>query len=300
VITKEYISKKAADYGFSAAYCCAPQEADGVPACVKSLVLLLRAYQPHDGLVDAFYTANQAAYCAAGKMILEIAYEHRIETHLLNNCPLKPIATHRAGLARGMNTLNYHPEFGSKFCMALIGLDEEIVGESRCEDEARLSCAACNWCAKVCPGGAITTDGFVKENCIRFYMINGKPMPGHLRPLIGSVGGSYAVIGCDVCQRVCPANRAAESLRRPEADAPFTLEELLCCTPETLERFAALYGRNYANRNRIIAQALLAAGNSGDEKYLPYIQAYMSSPSATVQEHAVWAAERINFLQNNY
>lgn len=300
MITKEYISKKAADKGFAAAYCCAPDVVDGVPESVKTLVLLLRAYQPHDDLVDAFYIAKNESYDEAGKMLLEIVHEREIGVHMLSNHRLKPFATERIGLSRGMNTLNYHAEFGSKFCMELIGLEEEIEGETLPESKAALSCANCGRCMQACPGGAITSEGFIKEKCIRFYMMSGKPIPEHLRPFIGAQGGSYAVIGCDVCQRVCPGNAEMEKLRSKNAQAPFTLEELLTCNQATLEYFGALYGHNYANRNRILSQAALAAGNSGDEKYLPVLEALTRSPSATVSEHARWAVENLQKSKKNY
>jgi len=300
VITEKYINKKAAGHGFSAAYCCLPHEADGVPQNVKSLVLLLRAYHPQNGLVDAFYQAKQASYTAAAQMCLEISKETGIQTFGLSNHKLKPIATQRLGLARGLNTLNYHPEFGSKFCMELIGFSDDIENETWPRERAVLSCASCERCVKACPGGAITKNGFIKENCIRFYMMNGKPIPEHLRPFIGVKKGSYAIIGCDICQRVCPGNAQQEEKRLQMDAEAFKLEEMLRCSPETRERFGKLYGYNYDIRNRIISQALLAAGNSGKEKYLPLIEPYLQSKSAVVQEHAAWAVEKIKNLQNNY
>ena len=67
-----------------------------------------------------------------------------------------------------------------------------------------------------------------------------------------------------------------------------------------MERFATLYGRNYAIRNRVIAQALLAAANSGDTAFLPQIMALENSPSPAVAEHARWAATKLKDLQNLY
>lgn len=300
MITKEYISKKAAEHGFSAAYCCRPHHIADVPESVQSLVLLLRAYQPEDGLVDAFYEAKNASYFAAMKMMEEIEKDCSVKTCLLSNCKLKPLATQIVGLSRGLNTLNYHPDFGSKFCMELIGFHTEIEDDPLENNKAALSCASCGRCMSACPGGAITENGFEKEKCIRFYMMNGKPMPEHLRPFIGVNSGSYGVIGCDICQRICPGNAHIEKTRLQDASDHFLLEDLLVCTAETLERFGALYGRNYAVRNRIIAQALLAAGNTGDMKYLPYIEPLTSNPSPTVKEHACWAAEKIKKNSKNY
>lgn len=298
MITKEYISKLAAEAGFSAACFCLPTDADGAPDDVKSFVLLLKSYAPRDGLVDAFYVAKNESYRAAQALMKELE-QQGVKTRLLSNLKLKPIATQSAGLASGLNTINYHGDFGSKFCMELIGLDAIPEGENDLPGKAQLACAECHRCMKACPGGAITENGFVKEKCIRFYMMSGKPMPEHLRPYIGAKGGSYAIIGCDLCQRVCPGNKAMEDMRKP-TENDFALEEMLDPAAEMLERFGALYGRNYAIRNRIIAQALLAAGNSGDTKYLPRIHELKDSPSSLVREHAVWAEEKMKNLQKIY
>ena len=59
------------------------------------------------------------------EMMKRIEADYGVKTQLLSNLKLKPIATHGAGLSRGLNTINYHGEFGSKFCMELIGLEEE-------------------------------------------------------------------------------------------------------------------------------------------------------------------------------
>lgn len=291
MITKEYISKLAAEMGFAAACFCLPTAADNAPEKVKSLVLLLRSYVPKDGLVDAFYIAKNESYRAAQELMKALEAQ-QINACLLSNLKLKPIATQGAGLARGLNTLNCHGAFGSKFCMELIGLDVIPEGEAKNAQRAELSCGECKRCLKACPGGAITEGGFIKEKCIRFYMMGGQPMPENLRAYVGVKGGSYAIIGCDLCQRVCPGNKVMEE-RRLSIDDAFTLEEMLCPTAEMLERFGALYGRNYAIRNRIIAQALLAAGNSGDPKYLPRIQELKDSPSPLVREYAAWAEEKM-------
>jgi len=299
VITKKYISSLAAEAGFSAACFCLPEASDEAPEEVKSFVLLIKSYRPQDGLVDAFYMAKNDSYRAVQKLMALLG-QQGVKTWLLSNLKLKPIATRSVGLARGLNTINYHGEFGSKFCMELIGLDIIPEGETENPEKTSLSCADCKRCMKACPGGAITPEGFVKENCIRFYMMSGKPMPEHLRPYIGAKGGSYAVIGCDICQRVCPGNEKMERMREKSDQSAFALEELLACSSETLARFGELYGRNYAIRNRIIAQALLAAGNSGNMAYLPQIEALTASPSPLVREHAQWAAKRMKELQKFY
>ena len=184
--------------------------------------------------------------------------------------------------------------------MELLGLSAEVEAAPAdpCYDQDQLPCASCGKCAQACPGGAITSKGFIKERCIRYYMLSGKPMPEPLRPYIGIENGARAIVGCDICQRVCPANRQIEKQRTLEDD--FTLADMLRCDQQTLSKFAELYGRNYAIRNRIIAQALLAAGNTGDPAYLEQIKPYLQSNSALVADHARWAQKKIEKKEKIY
>ena len=62
---------------------------------------------------------------------------------------------------------------------------------------------------------------------------------------------------------------------------------------DMLAEFADRYGKNYANRNRILAQAALAAGNSSDLSLIPLLLRLSESDSETVAEHARWAMDRL-------
>lgn len=291
-LTYSDISRYAAEAQFSAAYCFAPMPGDGAPEHIRTLVLLVRTYTPGGLLVDRFYPASNAAFHAARAMAERIAEENGIEALPLSNLKLKPMCRRHAAFGTGINTLNYLPDIGSRFCLELVGLSAEVAQERAIPyDHSQLSCGDCRRCQRACPGGAITEKGFEKERCIRFYMLSGKPMPVHLRKYIGGEAGARAIVGCDICQRVCPANARMEERRTAEDD--FTLEELLLCDAGTLADFAARYGKNYAIRNRIIAQALLAAGNTGAPGYLEIITALTQSSSALVAEHARWAREMI-------
>ncbi|MBQ9197934.1 MAG: hypothetical protein IJ157_11950 [Clostridia bacterium] len=293
------IRRYAAEAQFSAAYCFAPVPEDGAPENVKTLVLLARAYTPGGRLVDRFYPASNAAYHAAKELAKRMAEDWHIEVLPLSNLKLKPMCRRHPSFGTGMNTLNYLPGIGSRFCMELLGLSAEIAADAEIAfDKKTLPCAECGRCRDICPGGAITEHGFVKEKCIRYYMLSGKPMPEHLRPYIKGGEGAKAIVGCDICQRVCPANAEIEKKRTMEDE--FDLRDMLTCSDETLHAFAELYGKNYANRNRIIAQALLAAGNSGDAEYLKEIERLCQSPSALVAEHARWAKMQIEKLRKIY
>ena len=290
-LTCQTISQLAAEHGFSAAYCFAPLREDGAPEEVRTLVLLTRDYTPGGRLVDHFYPCSNAAYHQDRKLGEKLAADFGVKVWNLSNLRLKPMCRRLAAFGTGLNTLNYLPEIGSRFCLELLGLSEAVDPAPMTPyPDALLPCAHCRRCMTVCPTGAITENGFVKERCIRFHMMNGKPMPEEMRPFIGAEHGAMGILGCDLCQRACPANAQSEKKRTPEDD--FTLEELLSCSQETMEQFSGLYGKNYAIRNRILAQAILAAAHLGEE-YADQIERMKPSHSPAVAEHAAWALEKI-------
>ena len=266
---------------------------DHAPEEIKTLILLAKQYTPGGKLVDAFYPASNAAYHVAARMAKQISETWDVSAYQLNMLRIKPICARLPYFGKGKNTLNYLPQIGSRFCMELLGLNVLVNQE---EEKARyperqLPCAVCGKCMQACPNGAITEQGFIKERCIRFHMLNGKAMPEALRQYIGAENGTMGIVGCDICQRVCPANAEIEKTRT-DADA-FPLRDLLICNPETMKRFALLYGKNYAIRNRILAQAVLAALHAEQAELLPSISALCSSASPVVAEHAAWVAEKM-------
>lgn len=296
------VCNQAAVYGFTAAYCFAPLPQDGAPEGCRTLILLVRAYRPGGRLVDHFYPASNAAYHQAHALVQLLSQDMQVWP--LSNLRLKPICNRLPQFGRGINTLNYLKGIGSRFCLELIGVSDDLIEKTKIINQNNeikdwnLKCASCNQCRNACPTGAITAEGFVRERCLRNYMLSGKSVPQEFRAHYGVPGEAMGVIGCDICQRVCPYNALPERERQDTDE--FTLAELLACAPDTMERFATLYGRNYAIRNRVIAQALLATANSGDSAFLPQITALENSPSPVVAEHARWAATKLKDLQNLY
>ena len=290
-LTHETISQLAAEHGFSAAYCFTPELEDQAPEEVRTLVLLTRAYAPGGWLVDHFYPCSNAAYHQARRLGERLGAEYGQRVWPLSNLRLKPMCRRLSAFGTGMNTLNYLPRIGSRFCMELLGLADRLEPTPMLPYPGEhLPCAQCGRCMAACPTGAITEKGFVKERCIRFHMMNGKPMPEDMRPFIGTADGAKGILGCDLCQRACPANALADKEYNVSDD--FSLSELLACDKETLSRFSDLYGKNYAIRNRILAQAILAAVHAKGE-YSKQMEALQASPSPAVAEHVAWFLEKM-------
>ena len=131
------------------------------------------------------------------------------------------------------------------------------------------------------------------QRCISYLTIELKgAIPVELRPLMGNW-----VYGCDVCQIVCPFTR---KFARPAADrvdveraAPL-LRDLLALDDESFR--ARFYGSAVwrIQRDRLVRNACVAAGNSGARELLPLLeQLAHEDRSDLVRNHAAWALDRL-------
>ena len=107
---------------------------------------------------------------------------------------------------RGLNGLFFNKEYGS---WVFIG---EIVTTKECEfadiSEEDLNCIGCGKCISACPTGAIEKNGINAEKCLSFITQKKGELTPEQEALIKSSGCAW---GCDVCQSVCPMNKAVKS-----------------------------------------------------------------------------------------
>jgi epoxyqueuosine reductase len=134
------------------------------------------------------------------------------------------------------------------------------------------------------------------RRCISYLTIEHKgSIPLDLRPLLGRW-----VYGCDICQQVCPFTRFVQ----PTREAAFWPQEAHRAAP-LLSDLLALdddgFRARYAGsaierikRERLVRNACVAAGNSGQIDLLPLLETLArADESALVREHAIWAAEQL-------
>ena len=101
------------------------------------------------------------------------------------------------------------------------------------------------------------------------------------------------LIGCDICQRVCPLQPKFTEGK----NLGLKLDELMTLDQtefsQAIAKLSYEIGRNAARPQRVRAQAALLAGNSRNARYLPVLREWSNLPFRAVKEHAQWAIEQI-------
>ena len=107
------------------------------------------------------------------------------------------------------------------------------------------------------------------------------------------------IYGCDDCLAVCPWNRFADAaaanrafLPRAELAAP-RLAELLALDDAAFREMFAGSPIKRIGRNRMIRNCLIAAGNSGDPRYVAPFERHLNDPDPVVAEAARWALDQL-------
>jgi epoxyqueuosine reductase len=156
-------------------------------------------------------------------------------------------------------------------------------------------CGSCRRCLDVCPTDAFPAPYQLDaRRCIAYLTIEHKGhIPVEFRAAIGN-----RVFGCDDCLAVCPWNKFAVAAH----DARLQVREALHSPPlvELLALDDAAFRRRFAGtpvkrtgRDRVVRNALIAAGNSGDTSLLPAVRRLLTDASPLVRAMAVWALAQL-------
>jgi len=190
----------------------------------------------------------------------------------------------------GKNTMLITPSHGSWVVLGTLVTDVELEETPRVE----LDCGSCRLCIDACPTGALDEPGELDATrCLSYWTQAPASIPEEYRAELGSM-----VYGCDVCQDVCPWNRAVERRRaaaRPSSDSTPTVSLRGWLERDGAELVAEL-DRLYVPRNDpkwLRRNALVAAGNVGTEDLVPLLDDYAADEDPVLRETAVWALDRI-------
>jgi len=163
-------------------------------------------------------------------------------------------------------------------------------------------CGACRACLDACPTDAFVAPGQLDaRRCISYLTIEHRGfISPELRPLMGDW-----VFGCDVCQEVCPWNRARSEAHHPEfapdtgAGESLDLIELLGMDdPAFRARFRGT-PLTRAKRGGLLRNAAIALGNRGNPVAIPALITALADADPLVRGHAAWALARIGQLPSS-
>ncbi|MFT3733256.1 MAG: tRNA epoxyqueuosine(34) reductase QueG [Hyphomicrobium sp.] len=203
----------------------------------------------------------------------------------------KPLAA-KAGLGwQGKHTVLVSREHGNWLFLGAMLTTAELEPDEATSDH----CGSCRRCLDICPTKAFPAPYQLDaRRCIAYLTIEHK---GHIAPEFRVPIGNR-VFGCDDCAAVCPWNKfagAATEIKyaaRPETDSP-PLAELLALDDAAFRlRFAGTPIKR-TGRDRMVRNALIASGNSGDRALLRHIEPLMQDASPLVRAMAIWASRRL-------
>jgi epoxyqueuosine reductase len=217
----------------------------------------------------------------------------------------------------GKNTCLINEGKGSWFFLGVILTSLELAPDLPAPDR----CGSCTRCLEACPTGALV-EPYVMDasRCIAYLNIELKgAIPEHFREAIGN-----NVVGCDICQDVCPWNsppRAAVSslpefqpAALPQAtgselsrfsaaaetgqeDEPslFTpsLQALASFTEEDFKKFFARSPIKRVKYRGWLRNICVAMGNSNNPRFIPWLESAAAHPDPMLREHAAWALRRL-------
>ncbi|MEI6510131.1 MAG: 4Fe-4S double cluster binding domain-containing protein [bacterium] len=230
----------------------------------------------------------------------------------------------RSGLGwRGRNTLLFHPTWGSRLLLGELLVSEELEAsapswvnhspsERRSAQEGFAGnpageCGDCRLCLEACPTGALEEN---ERNSIRpsapFFHLHIERCldtltlhhPGSLPDWARSVLGQR-LVGCDLCQEVCPFNKVAP--RAPFCSSnppPGPGWKLSIPSSLALEepRFRSVFTGHALGRlpfARFLRNCLAAAGNSDGAAIAESVRPFLCHPDPILAEQASWSLARL-------
>lgn len=156
-------------------------------------------------------------------------------------------------------------------------------------------CGSCRRCLDVCPTKAFPAPYQLDaRRCLAYLSIEYK---GQIAKAFRKPMGNR-VFGCDDCLAVCPWNKFAQASQEAKykghvdnANPP--IAELLSLDDTAFRsRFAGTPVKR-TGRDRVVRNALIAAGNSADDALIKLVTPLLSDASALVRGMAVWAAHQL-------
>jgi epoxyqueuosine reductase len=227
--------------------------------------------------------------CLVEKIKQELKTEQKFRIFAGNGPVLEKALACKAGLGwYGKNSLLINKDYGSFFFLGEIITDLELPID---QQQPNL-CGNCDKCIKHCPTKALVAPGKLDaKRCISYLTdVYKDSIPLEIRPLIGT-----QILGCDICQNICPWNNKLPILQNnpfqkvPRLTSDTLVEWFLWSEEEFKEKVKDSPFRrlSYECWLRNIAVAL---GNSAKTpEILIALKSRLNDSSPLVREHIEWA-----------
>ncbi len=208
----------------------------------------------------------------------------------------KPLAE-AAGLGwQGKHTNLVSREHGSWLFLGAIYTTLDLAPDKGGTD----TCGSCDACQTACPTAAFPAPYQLDaRRCISYLTIeHSGPIPHEFRTAIGN-----RIYGCDDCLAVCPWNKFAAAANanlafhpRAELVAP-ELADILALDDAGFRQVFAGSPIKRIGRDRMIRNALIAAGNSGDPLLVEPVVKLLAGETPVVRGAAIWALWRLDAVR---
>ena len=196
----------------------------------------------------------------------------------------------------GKNTCIINQQLGSWLFLGVILTSLDLTeGNLTADLPAPDRCGTCMRCITACPTQAIVAPSKLDARlCISYLTIEKRDeIAAELRSDMGR-----HVFGCDICQDVCPWNRkspatSAEEFEAREGLVNPALDWLAEMQPE---EFRVVFRGSPIQRAKLSGlrrNAVIAMGNSGDQKFVPALRKLCEDSDPVVAEHARWALAKL-------
>lgn len=203
----------------------------------------------------------------------------------------KPLAA-AAGLGwQGKHTNLVSRAHGSWLFLGAILTTAELEADAAEADH----CGSCQRCLDVCPTDAFPAPYQLDaRRCLAYLSIEHKgPIPRAFRSAMGN-----RVFGCDDCLAVCPWNKFAERSREAKFAATAMTDNppiaaILAMDDATFRVSFAGTPIKRTGRDRVVRNAAIAAGNSGNADLMASLTPLLADASPIVRGAAVWAASKL-------
>lgn len=191
------------------------------------------------------------------------------------------------------NTMLINRDIGSYFFLSALLINQPLEYDATFAAD---HCGTCTACLEACPTGAFVSPKVLDANkCISYLTIEHRtPIDIALRSQMGDW-----ILGCDICQEVCPWNRKpepmAESVFKPrETFNPLSLMELFDLSDQ---EFRARFRKTplwRPKRRGILRNAAIALGNESNPDSVSALSKGLNDDDPLVRGASAWALRQID------